>query len=63
MKSLEAFEHIKMCPTIYVGCGSDVNTRCAYECDIVEKDLKELAERYLMRYPKANKYKGELELL
>jgi len=50
---LEALERIKNAPTIYVGCGSDIYTRYSFECNEIEKALKDyekktkLAKEYL----------------
>ena len=42
---LEALERIKNAPTIYVGCGSDIYTRYSFECNEIEKALKEYESR------------------
>lgn len=42
MDTKEALERIKNAPTIYVGCVSDIYTRCSYELNVIEDALAEL---------------------
>lgn len=42
MDAKEALERIKNAPTIYVGCVSDIYTRCSYEINVIEDALAEL---------------------
>lgn len=45
---IEAFKTIENCPTIYCGCGSNIRTRCAYECQIIEKYFEERRSRIML---------------
>ena len=44
-KALEALENIKLAPTIYCGCGSDIYTRYSFECKEIETALKRLEKQ------------------
>ena len=44
-KGLEALEIIKLALTIYSDCESDIYTRCPFECEQIEKELKEAEKK------------------